>query len=172
MKKNNKILNDKTEECSLGFFHSNSLTEVITIFFGTFSFIGYLPFCPGTLASLAILLILCFAGVSNSFILISLAIVLFFIGVLVSFVLEREWGKDASKIVIDEVVGMLLSLVFLPMSFLVWGIAFLIFRIFDIVKPYPIRKIEKLKGGWGVMADDVLAGIYTAVIMNIIGRFS
>ena len=67
-------------------------------------------------------------------------------------------------------MGMSFSLVFLPKTYLIWGTAFLIFRFFDTVKPYPIRNVEKLKGGWGVMFDDVLAGIYTSILLNVFVR--
>ena len=65
---------------------------------------------------------------------------------------------------------MSISLTFLPKTCLNWGIAFLIFRLFDIIKPFPIKNIEKLKGGWGIMTDDVIAGIYTTVLTNVIIR--
>jgi len=84
--------------------------------------------------------------------------------------LEKKWGKDPSRIVVDEVVGMSFSLIFLPKTYLIWGTAFLIFRFFDIVKPYPLKKFEKLKGGWGIMIDDLGAGIYTSIFVNIFVR--
>ncbi len=143
----------------------------LAILLGTFFYTGFFPFAPGTFSSFVVLLALYFIDISDAVIIIGISIILFFTGVFVSFILEKEWGKDPSKIVIDEAVGMLLSIVFLPKTYLIWGIAFLIFRLFDIIKPYPIRSIEKLKGGWGVMSDDVLAGIYTSILMNIIVRF-
>ena len=143
----------------------------LAILLGTFFYTGFFPFAPGTFSSFAVLLALYFINISDAVIIIGISIILFFIGVFVSFILEKEWGKDPSRIVIDEAVGMLLSIVFLPRTYLIWGIAFLIFRFFDITKPYPIKSIEKLKGGWGVMSDDVLAGIYTSILMNIIIRF-
>ena len=74
--------------------------------------------------------------------------------------------KDAKYIVIDEVVGMLLSLVFLPKTFIIWGMTFLIFRIFDVLKPYPLKRFEEFRGGWGVMTDDVGAALYTIILIN------
>lgn len=81
----------------------------------------------------------------------------------------KIWNKkDDSRIVIDEVAGMLISVAGITRS---WGFylsGFIIFRFFDIVKPLGIRKTEQLGGGWGVMADDVLAGIYTLLVLQII----
>ncbi len=83
--------------------------------------------------------------------------------------------KDAGLVVIDEVVGQLITLLFLP-GFLAlrWPLivaGFLLFRIFDITKPYPIRRLEKLEGGLGVMADDILAGVYAALALNVVALF-
>jgi len=144
------------------------LIRKLAIFLGSFAFAGYVPFAPGTFTSLVVLLIIYFICISNAVFLFSIAVILFFIGVFVSSILEKEWGKDPSKVVIDEAVGILLSLLFLPKTYLIWGIAFLIFRFFDIAKPYPLKKLEKLRGGWGIMMDDVVAGVYTSVLMNII----
>lgn len=83
------------------------------------------------------------------------------LGVWSSSVVEVDWGKDSSKVVIDEVAGMAISLLFVPFELKYIVIAFVLFRFFDIVKPLFIRKIEQLPGGWGVMMDDVLAGVYT-----------
>lgn len=78
---------------------------------------------------------------------------------------ETIWGKDSSKVVIDEVAGMAISLLFLPITWPVLLTALVLFRFFDIVKPLYIRKMEQLPRGWGVMADDILAGVYTNIIM-------
>ncbi|MFC1509561.1 phosphatidylglycerophosphatase A [Candidatus Omnitrophota bacterium] len=84
---------------------------------------------------------------------------------------ERLFGrKDASEIIIDEFAGMLLSLYLLPATVGYIAAAFLMFRFFDIVKPKPINRLEKLEGGIGVMADDLMAGLYTNVILQIIHR--
>lgn len=81
---------------------------------------------------------------------------------------EEIFGKDGRQIVIDEATGMSISLVFVPKEVGWYVIAFLLFRIFDIVKPPPAREMEKLKGGWGVTLDDVVAGIYANVSLHII----
>jgi phosphatidylglycerophosphatase A len=85
---------------------------------------------------------------------------------------EVVWGKDSSRIVIDEVAGMCISLLFVPVSlqYLITGL--LLFRFFDIVKPLFIRRAETLPGGWGVMMDDVLAGVYTNILLQVIIHFN
>src|SRR5690606_26458527 len=81
---------------------------------------------------------------------------------------EQLWGKDSNKVVIDEVVGMCITLLFIPISIKYIVIGLLLFRFFDIAKPLFIRRMESLKGGWGVMADDVLAGIYSNIVLQAI----
>lgn len=95
-------------------------------------------------------------------------IVIFFIGVWVSNQLEEQWGKDSNKIVIDEVLGMMVSLLFLPVSIKVILIGFVLFRFFDITKVLGIKKSEQLPKGWGVMADDLWAGIYSNLILKVL----
>lgn len=81
---------------------------------------------------------------------------------------ETIWGKDSYRVVIDEVAGMAVGLLFVPVHLKYIVTSFILFRFFDIVKPFFIRRLEKLPGGYGVMADDLLAGIYTNLIMQII----
>jgi phosphatidylglycerophosphatase A len=82
--------------------------------------------------------------------------------------LEKEWGKDSQRIVIDEIAGVWVAMLGLPVTFLNLGFAFLFFRIFDIWKPLGIRKMESLYGGWGVMMDDILAGIYACIACHLL----
>ena len=80
---------------------------------------------------------------------------------------EADWGKDSSRVVIDEVAGMCIALLFIPVrpGYIITGLA--LFRFFDIVKPLMIRRAESLPGGWGVMADDVVAGIYSNLVLQL-----
>jgi phosphatidylglycerophosphatase A len=125
---------------------------------------GYFPVAPATAASL----VLCFAiwflfkhpltyAVSS--------ILLFIIGVWTSTRLEQFWGEDDRKIVIDETVGIIITLFFVPQKLLFFGVGFLLFRFFDILKPYPINICQHLPKGWGVMMDDVIAGIYSNITL-------
>jgi len=89
-------------------------------------------------------------------------------GVWSSSVMERVWGKDPSKVVIDEVAGMAVGLLFLPVNVTYLLTGFILFRFFDILKPFYIRKSESLPGGWGIMMDDVQAGIYTNILLQAV----
>ena len=170
MEKNNQVIKEETEVYPLGFFQSNLLIRILVIFLGSGAFIGFFPFAPGSFASLITLLFLYFSNASNPVFLFIFSTILFFVGVFICFILEKNWGKDPSRIVVDEVVGMSFSLIFLPKTYLIWGTAFIIFRFFDIVKPYPLKRFEKFKGGWGIMMDDIGAGIYTSIFVNIFVR--
>lgn len=134
---------------------------------GTGFFTGYLPLAPATWGSGLALLI--FFLVPKLIWLQSLIIIfLFFYGVYLSGKLEELWGKDARRIVIDEVCGMFLSLFLLSWNWKIGIIGFLLFRFFDIVKPFPIRRSQVLHGGWGIMIDDVIAAFYTNIVLRII----
>ncbi|NTV81952.1 MAG: phosphatidylglycerophosphatase A, partial [Candidatus Aminicenantes bacterium] len=90
-------------------------------------------------------------------------------GAAYSAVHAAEHGRpDPGRIVIDEVVGQLLALAFLPGAWVPVAVAFALFRFFDIIKPWPIRRLERLPGGWGIMADDVGAGLAAAVLGRLI----
>lgn len=106
-------------------------------------------------------------GVFNEWMIPGIATVVM-IGVWSANVVEKDWGKDSSRVVIDEVAGMCISLLFVPVT-VQWLItALLLFRFFDIVKPLYIRRLEALPGGWGVMADDILAGMYSNLLLQVI----
>ena len=83
---------------------------------------------------------------------------------------EKDWGHDAGKIVIDEVVGMWITLWLVPKSLMLYAIGFVLFRVFDILKPLGVRQSQKLPGGWGVMVDDLLAGVYANLILQLFSR--
>jgi phosphatidylglycerophosphatase A len=96
---------------------------------------------------------------------VAITIAITFTGVWSSSVV---WGKDPSKVVIDEVAGMCIGLLFLPVNIKYLLCAFILFRFFDIVKPLYIRKMESLPAGWGIMFDDVLAGVYTNLLLQAV----
>lgn len=89
------------------------------------------------------------------------------VGIWSANVVEAQWGKDSYRVVIDEIAGMCLSLLFVPINAKSLLAGLVLFRLFDIVKPFGIRKLEKLPGGWGVMLDDLLAGLYTNVLLQV-----
>ncbi|UCD19979.1 MAG: phosphatidylglycerophosphatase A [candidate division WOR-3 bacterium] len=96
---------------------------------------------------------------------IAVAVILLVAGIAICNDLSKEWGKDPRRIVIDEYVAILLPLYFTPQRIIPLGITVVLFRFFDIVKPPPIRKLENLRGGWGIMFDDLLAAVYTTIIV-------
>lgn len=134
----------------------------------TFLGIGYIKKGAGSIASLMFCFILFFISDSgNCFSLFCLALILLPVGAYSSFVVEKEWGKDSNRIVIDEIAGMAVSLLFIPFTPLYLTMGFVLFRFFDIAKPLFIRQTEKIPYGWGVMLDDVVAGIYTNLLLQL-----
>jgi phosphatidylglycerophosphatase A len=133
--------------------------------------VGYSPIAPGTVASFSAVLILLFP--ISHFGLLILSCITFIISIGSIRHIENKYGNDASMIVIDEVIGMWFILSFpiishTPHSVL---ISLILFRIFDIVKPFPINIINRQKGPFWVLADDILAGIFTILIMFAISLF-
>lgn len=132
--------------------------------------IGYLPIAPGTwgsLAALAVWFIIIESISTITFIVV--IIIIFTFGVYTSSITERYLKKnDPSIIVIDEWIGQWIALLFLHKS-LLWGlVAFALFRLFDIWKPYPIKTFDKMQGGWGIMLDDVVAGVYALLVLSVL----
>ena len=129
---------------------------------------GYAPIAPGTAGSVVGLLTFVLLRASGSMAAELTGIVtLFGVGVWSATIAERHFGRsDPGAVVIDEVVGMLITLALIPMSWPLAVLGFFLFRAFDIVKPYPVGRLERLPDGWGVMADDVMAGIYSNVALR------
>ena len=143
--------------------YNASLTLVATI-----GFLGYFPFAPGTIGTLfaLVLFLLTDVPVYAHFLIIIIGALL---GIHASTVAEKRLEeKDSKKIIIDEFIGFYVSVFYLPRTFGFVIAAFLLFRFFDILKPLFISKLERtLSSGSGVMADDILAGIYTNMILQI-----
>jgi len=142
------------------------INKLISTVFG----IGYVGKGGGTLASFLCCLgwFGCFYKGNNLLIALVITVIIFFSGVWSASKVESDWGTDSNKVVIDEVAGMCVSLLFIPVTTANILIGLLLFRFFDIVKPFFIKKMEKLPGGWGVMMDDLLAGIYANILLQII----
>ncbi len=87
-------------------------------------------------------------------------------------VAKAENRHDPSHVVIDEVMGMAVSIAFLPWTFATIAAGFVLFRIFDITKPFPARRSEKLPGGWGIVMDDVVAGIYANIVLRLVMQYT
>lgn len=143
---------------------------------------GYSPFAPGTAGStvgIGILFItnwlftnLGFEQPAVLFFNLTLIIGMMFLGVYSIKKVHTIWEHDASKIVIDEVVGVWIAAFALPLRWEYYLIALLLFRFFDIVKPLFIKRIDAMKGHWSVMLDDVVAGVYASIVVQSILFFN
>lgn len=140
----------------------------LAIFISTFGYLGYAPVAPGTFGSAAGLVVFYLVRAADSPAVELLAIVaLFALGVWAGTVAERHFGGiDPGPVVLDEVVGMLITLCLLPVNAGGALVGFLVFRVLDVVKPFPSARFEKLPGGLGVMADDGMAAIYGNLAMR------
>lgn len=142
---------------------------------GSLLLVGFIPVAPGTFGSLAaygIYLLLpatLFSG-NMQYLLLLIVALAAFISVPICTASEKILGKDAGSIVIDELIGYFVATLFLPHTWLIGLYAFVLFRVFDIAKPYPIYRIQSLPKGWGVVADDVLAGVYANILLQILIR--
>jgi len=135
--------------------------------------IGRVPAAPGTAASLIALPIAwMFAAAFGSLALLALSVAVGLLAVPISSAYERESRReDPSDCVIDELAGQWLACAFVPLT--LWGLAlaFLLFRLFDMTKLWPVSAAEKLKGGWGIVADDMVAGAIAGVIVMLLVHF-
>lgn len=135
---------------------------------GSTLFSGYIPIASGTFSSAVALAFYWIPGFENPYFLIPMILLFSVLGIFIGTRFEKVYGKDPSQCTIDETVGMWISLLFLPKQILITGIAFFLWRLLDIVKPFPARQAEKLPGGYGIVLDDIISAVYTAMIMNFI----
>ena len=161
---------DKKEAVSMSVFKDRSRTDKIILFFATWFFSGLIPFAPGTWGSL---MALPFAAAAYNFghiySCLSLLIIFLFsipVSSRASKILKKE---DPSAVVIDEVAGIFVTLFLIPVSWTSIAAGFVLFRVFDIIKPFPAGLIDKkIKGGAGIVLDDIMAGVYANVCLRII----
>jgi len=132
--------------------------------------VGYSPIAPGTLGTIVAILIYYFLSEISPPLYEITLIGFFFLSVWVSENAERFFRKkDDQRIAIDEIIGFLTTMLWVPKTLLFVIIGFFLFRFFDILKPFPIRRLEKrLKGGFGVVLDDVAAGVYANIVLRLI----
>jgi len=141
----------------------NLLIKGIATVFG----VGYMPAAPGTWATVVGVLIAYFLA-DNLAAYTILLLVLLILGIMTSGLLEKQLKqKDPGVVVIDEVVGVMIALWGLPLIWSVMISGFFLFRAFDMFKIYPINRLESQPGGWGIMLDDCMAGVYTNIILRI-----
>jgi phosphatidylglycerophosphatase A len=140
----------------------------VAVFVCSFGYIGFFPIAPGTVGSAAGLLVyLIFRRAGVPYFELPLIAGLFGLGILFGAASEKALGSvDPGPVVIDEVMGMLVTLFLVPVNWVGMLAGFLLFRVLDIVKPYPAQKLERLPGGLGIMADDAMAAIYANLVLH------
>jgi len=143
------------------------VSENIATVFG----VGYTAYAPGSIGSLFGLLIYMFLKDVSILFYTVFVVILFIVGTLVSDVMEDIYDiKDPSFVIIDEVVGMLISMIAVPYSFSAAVVGFLLFRIVDISKVPPLNALERLHGGFGIMIDDAVGALMVNIILQVIFR--
>ncbi len=176
-----KEKNEINADYKVGFF-----TKLVA----TGLFVGYVPVASGTVGSLLGFLIFMIPGFENFTTMAVCIIVFFLIGVITSEIMQRRYGFDPPEVVIDEIVGLwftymigfvILSLFmtfkhfdpyFYLSSKLIFGVTCLFFfRFFDIIKLQPAKYLDELKNGWGIMMDDIIAGLYAGILSAVVSHF-
>jgi phosphatidylglycerophosphatase A len=144
--------------------HPNIIVRLIATGF----FSGYSPITPGTAGSLVGLIIYAIPGFEIPQIIGMFICIFFLIGSYTSHRMEIYAGEDPTCVVIDEIVGMWLTLIFIPKTLFLSACGFLLFRIFDITKPQPASYVERYRNGIGVMLDDVVAALYSNILLHLL----
>ena len=141
----------------------------LAVFIATAGYSGYFPIAPGTVGSAVGLLVYALVWWTGSRVFeVSLIVGLFAAGVWAGTIAERYFGGvDPGPIVMDEVVGMLITLAFIPVGWSAALAGFVLFRVFDVIKPFPAGRFEQLHGGLGVMADDAMAAVYANLTLRL-----
>ena len=139
----------------------------INKFVGSGLFSGYFPFAPGTMGSLFALGIFLIPGFENLYIILPVTLICFIIGIPLGNYFEKIYGKDPKQFTLDEFVGTWITFLFVPKSLLLIIVGFIIWRVLDIIKPFPANRLESLNGGLGIMLDDVASGMYSLLIIHI-----
>lgn len=135
---------------------------------GSGLYTGYIPLASGTFGSMVALLIYFIPNFEKLYVIIPAILIITFLGIRLGTKFESLYGKDPAECTIDEVVGMWITLLFLPKDFFIALIAFVVWRTLDIIKPFPARKSESLKGGLGIMMDDIISAVYSLIIVHLI----
>ena len=154
-----------------GFRAGHPASERLAVFVATFGYAGLVPFAPGTIGSLAGLLVYALiVWIGGGAVTAAAVIILVFvIGVWSGTIAERHFGGiDPGPVIIDEVAGMLITLFLIPVGVTGGVVGFLLFRVFDIVKPFPTSRLERLPGGLGVMSDDAMAAVYANLTLRLL----
>lgn len=153
--------------------HPDTLVKpaFLTRCIATSLFSGYSPIAPGTAGSIVGLIPLIIFPEISFYTLALMVVAGFLAGVWVSKQFERVYGDDPQIVVIDETVGMWTTMLFVPITPFTLTAGFILFRIFDIIKPPPARQLEPIPNGWGIMLDDIAAAVYAGLIVLLIIQF-
>ncbi len=145
----------------------------LAVFIATAGYAGYFPIAPGTVGSAVGLLVYLIVWWSGSpAVEGALIAAVFAAGTWAGTIAERYFGGiDPGPVVVDEVLGMLVTLAFMPVTLWSAVAGFVLFRIFDVIKPFPARRFESLHGGLGVMADDAMAAVYANICLRLMIHF-
>ena len=138
--------------------------------FATVGPLGFAPIAPGTVGSAAgLALFWAVRSTGSTWVEVAVFLVVSVAGVAAASAAEARYRRrDPGPVVIDEVAGMLVTLLAVPVGFAGAVVGFFAFRLFDIVKPFPARQAERLPGGWGVMTDDLVAGVYAQALLRVV----
>jgi phosphatidylglycerophosphatase A len=143
----------------------------IWLLIATFFNIGRIPGAPGTYTSFVVTVLLYFIKPywqAPIYIQIAAIVCVFFLGVPAAYAAEKHFSKkDPRPCVIDEVAGQMIALLLIPHTIPFYAAGFFLFRVFDVLKPPPVRTAEKIPGGWGIMIDDVVAGLYALAVLQL-----
>ncbi|MBN1622579.1 MAG: phosphatidylglycerophosphatase A [Endomicrobiales bacterium] len=141
----------------------NLLTKILASGFG----VGYFPLAPGTLGTLLSAFIYWYLFPKNNLLILSITALTAVISLEICSKAENAFGiKDDKRIIIDEIVGFWITMLFLPKRLEILFTAVVLFRFFDIYKPLIIKKVQSFKGGYGIMLDDILAGVFANIVLH------
>lgn len=135
----------------------------------TFFCVGNMPFASGTWGTVATLPFVIVLGMAHNYMLsVAVIVTLFVVGRYAAHVVAETDGiEDPKYVVIDEVVGMMITMLFVPVTAVTLALGFILFRFFDITKPWIIKRVERYPKGYGIMFDDMLAGVFANIILQI-----
>lgn len=141
----------------------------IALFVATAGYAGFAPVAPGTAGSVVgLALVVSIRWIDRPVVELSAIVIALIAGMWAAGLVEKQLGKDPGPVVIDEVLGMLVTLAFLDVTPLGGFVGFVIFRLYDVIKPYPAGRLEDLPGGPGIMLDDLMAGLYGQLTLRLL----
>lgn len=148
--------------------NTNKPVDIFRKLFATGLYTGYLPYAPGTWGSVLTCIILWFVWPEQWYFQLLIIICFYPFAVYFADKAVAYYGHDGRPIVIDEIIGQMIALFMAPHNVLAYLLAFMFFRGYDIIKPQPAAKWEKFHGGYGIVADDIAAGAYAAITLQLI----